>query len=39
MNFKKARDSVRREALYNNLTELDLPTKLVKQVQTYLNET
>jgi hypothetical protein len=39
INFKKAYDSVRREALYNILIEFWVPLKLVRQIKMCLNET
>jgi hypothetical protein len=38
-DFKKAYDSVRREALYNILIEFGIPRKLVGLIQMCLNET
>jgi hypothetical protein len=38
-DFKKARDSVRREVLYNILTEFDIPRKLVRLIKLCLTET
>jgi hypothetical protein len=37
--FKKAYDSVRREALYNILIEFGIPKKLVRLIKTCLTET
>jgi hypothetical protein len=37
IDFKKAFDSVRRELLYNILTEFGIPRKLVRLIQTCLN--
>ena len=37
--FKKAYDSVRREALYNILIEFGIPKKLVRLIKMCLNET
>jgi hypothetical protein len=37
--FKKAYDSVRREALYNILIEFGIPTKLVRLIKMCLTET
>src|SRR5215510_7915785 len=39
IDFKKAYDSVRTEALYNILIEFGIPKKLVKLIKTWLNET
>ncbi|KAJ4430997.1 hypothetical protein ANN_19590 [Periplaneta americana] len=39
IDFKKAYDSVKREALYNNLIEFDIPKKLVQLIKMYLSET
>jgi hypothetical protein len=39
MDFKKAYDSVRREALYNILIEFRIPRKLVGLIKMCLNET
>jgi hypothetical protein len=38
IDFKKAYDSVRREALYNILIEFGIPRKLVGIIKMYLNE-
>ena len=39
IDFKKAYDSVRREALYNILIEFGIPIKLVRQIKIFLIET
>jgi hypothetical protein len=39
IDFKKAYDSVRREALYNILIEFEIPRKLVRLIKMCLNET
>ena len=39
IDFKKAYDSFRMEVLYNILIEFDIPTKLVRLIIMYLNET
>ena len=39
IDFKKAHDSVRREALYNILIEFGIPKKLVRLVNMCLTET
>jgi len=39
IDFKKAYDSVRREALYSILIEFGIPMKLVKLIKMYLTET
>jgi purine nucleoside phosphorylase len=36
IDFKKAYDSVRREALYNTLIEFDIPKKLVRLIKMCL---
>jgi hypothetical protein len=38
-DFKKAYESVRREALYNILIEFLIPMKLVRQTKVYLSDT
>ena len=38
-DFKKAYDSVRREALYNILIEFGIPKKLVRLIKMCLTET
>jgi hypothetical protein len=38
IDFKKAYDSVRREALYNMLIEFGIPMKLVRLIEMYPNE-
>ena len=39
IDFKKAYDSVRREALYNNLIQFGIPKKLVRLIKMCLTET
>ena len=39
IDFKKTYNSVRREVLYNNLTEFHIPMTLVKLIKVCLNET
>jgi hypothetical protein len=39
IDFKKAYDSVRREALYNILTEFSIPKKLARLIKMCLTET
>jgi len=38
IDFKKASNSVRREVLYNNLTEYGITMKLVKLIKMCVNE-
>jgi len=37
IDFEKAHGSVRREVLYNSLTEFSVPMKLARQTKMYLN--
>jgi hypothetical protein len=39
VDFKKAYDTVRREVLYNILTEFGIPMKLVRHIKMCSNET
>jgi hypothetical protein len=39
IDFKKAYDSIRREALYNILIEFTIPRKLAGLIKKHLNET
>ena len=39
IDYTKAYDSVRREVLYNILTEFGIPMKLARLIKTCLNET
>jgi hypothetical protein len=39
IDFKKAYNSVRREALYNIITEFDFPKKLARLIKICLTET
>jgi hypothetical protein len=39
IDFKKPYDSVRKEDLYNILTEFGIPVQLVRQIKLCLNET
>jgi len=39
IDFKEAYDSIRREVLFNILTELGIPMKLVRLIKMCLNET
>jgi hypothetical protein len=39
IDFKEAYESVRREVLYNILIEFAVPTKLIRLIKMYLNET
>ena len=36
IDFKRTYDSIRREILYNTLTEFDIPMKLVRPVKVFL---
>jgi hypothetical protein len=38
IGFKKGRDSIRREALFNILIEFGIPTKLLGLIEMCLNE-
>jgi hypothetical protein len=38
IDFKKAHDSIKREALYSILLEFGIPKKLVRLIKMYLNE-
>jgi hypothetical protein len=38
IDFKKAHNSIKREALYNILVEFGIPKKLVRLIKMYLNE-
>jgi hypothetical protein len=39
IDFKKAYDSVRKEVLYNILTEFDIPMRMVSLIKMCLNKT
>jgi hypothetical protein len=39
IDFKKAYGSMRREVLYNNLIEFEIPMKLVRLIKMCVNET
>jgi hypothetical protein len=39
IDIKKAYDSVRKEVVYNILIKFGVPTKLVRLIKLYLNET
>ena len=39
IDFKKANDSIKREVLYNILTEFGTPMKLVRLIKLYWTET
>jgi hypothetical protein len=39
IDFKKTYDSVRREVLYNTMTEFSIPMKLVRLIKICLTET